>query len=1012
MIRTRDIHTSRKVACIACGLLAGTASALGAQTLIASVMGWSQWSHPLAIAGGVAAGLSLGAGLMTFLCRLVGLAQRLSAEQRAHQAITSATLAGAHAVAWGRAAGAHQLSEISPSVEQLLGYPRDAWLAPGAWHRFVLQEDAAEARDAYREGALSEHPFEVTYRMRHQDGRIVHVRDRAAVVQTTDGQHELRGLLQDITKENETLTRIRASEMNFRGIFEQAAIGIALCDAKGLIEQANGRLSEILGIDKLALTGRRFDDVLLPAAKVPKSASAVPGETRQCVRENGETVWVHVAMSSHPGDGATRGPVIATVQDITATVVTARALEAEEQRLRTVLATLGEGVIMRDADGRVLMHNTAAAQIFGLSDAQMNEFQPGSDLVHFLREDGEPYATGDLPPMQSLTDGEGHSGVIGIRRIDGRIRWLWAHSKPIADEDGHPMAVVTSLADITRLREAETRLRLADRAIDHSADAIMITSAEGLILRVNPAFTRVTGYTAEEAVGHTPALLRSGRHDHAFYAALWESIRRTGSWQGDIWNRHKDGSLFAERLSISAVRDTAGRLSHYVAVFADVTEAREKEQRFAHMAQHDALTGLPNRSLMADRLERALSRAARDERAVALMYLDLDGFKAINDAMGHAVGDQLLQQVAKRLRQCVRESDSVGRQAGDEFLIVLPDLEDGGQSSQVAQKIIHALASPLKLGERHVETSASIGIAIFPDDAKDAETLLNRADTALYHAKDSGKNTFRYFTEAMNMESEQRMRIEQLVRRALLTNGLSIRFQPRQHLVSGAVSAMQAIGLWHDTLLGDIEPSRFIDTTGDLELVRAVDEWTLDRACEEAARWRAAGHPCPVAVRIGGRHFRQESLAQSVLEILERHKLPGEYLEIEFPERVLHYEDCVVANNLRRFGQQDIRLSVVEFGTGYNTLTRLKQFGIARLKMDRSLLTALNESEDQMAIMRAIIDVGRHLKIEVLAEGLESDRQRERLIAAGCTHGQGGLLAQPMSPEEAGVLLQARIAAQ
>ena len=1004
MQRNRDIHTA-KTACLAGGIMAGIATACGTQTLIASAMAWPQWTQPLALGGGAVLGIGLGVGLTVVLCRVLRRAARLADEQRAFQAITHATLAGAHAVAWGRAVGASQLSEISPNVEQLLGYPRETWLSPDAWHRFVHPDDAAWARQAYRDGTRSEAPFEVTYRMRHQDGRIVPVRDRAAVVYTADGLRELRGLLQDISDESDTLARVRSSEENFRGIFEQAAIGIALCDRDGVIEQANDRLCDILGQDKPAVLGCRFDALARPAGKRPRSASAAPGETREALRADGETVWLHVSISTRDDRASRDGATIATVEDITASVRTARALEAEEQRLRTMLATLGEGVIMRDARGGMLMYNSAAARIFGLSDAQMQDFHPGSNLVAFLREDSEPYATDELPPMQSLIDGDGHSGVIGIRRADGHVRWLWAHSKPIVDDNGQPVAVVSSLADITRLREAETRLRLADRALDHSADAIMITSAEGLILRVNPAFTRVTGYTAEEVIGHTPAILRSGRHDAAFYTTLWETIRRTGSWQGDIWNRHKDGSLFAERLSISAVRDGSGRLSHYVAVFSDVTEAREKEQRFAHMAQHDALTGLPNRSLMADRLERALSRAARDERSVALMYIDLDSFKTINDAMGHAVGDQLLQQVAKRLRQCVRDSDSVGRQAGDEFLVVLPDLEDGRQASQVAQKIIHALASPLKLGDRHVETSASIGIAIYPIDADTAETLLHRADTALYHAKDAGKNTFRYFTESMNAESEQRLRIEQLVRHALVTNTLSLRFAPRRHLVSGHICAMEALCLWHDTLLGDIEPDRFIGPAGDLDLIRAVDEWMLDRACEEAARWRAAGTACPVVVRIGLRHFRLESFAQTVHDALEKHALPGTSLEIEFQERVLHDNDTVVIAGLQRLRALGVHLAVMEFGTGYNTLTRLQQFGVGRLKMDRSLLAGLLESDEHMAIMRAIIDVGRHLKIDVLAEGLETDGQRERLIAAGCHHAQGGLVGHPMAASEALELL-------
>ncbi len=993
--------TPKALSCALTSVLGALVAALGTQALLSAVLGVPAWQHPLALIASLAAGI--GVGLCFDHCRrkLLSHAHASRAEEAATRAIVAATLEGAHAVAWGRGIGTHALSEVSANVEQLLGYPRDAWLAPGAWHRFVHPDDAPTARTAYQSGTRKAVPFEVCYRMRHRDGHVVHVRDRVAVVRTADGEDQLRGLLLDITDEHEAMLRVQASEAHFRGVFEQATIGIVICNTDGLIQQSNKRFCEIVGRDAQALVGTRFDALVAPtsSSQTRRGAPSESPASMRCQRPDGTEVWMHVSLSVQNDAHGRPRSLLATVQDITHLHRATAGLAAEESRLRAVLSTLGEGVIMRDADGRVIVHNTAAARIFGLTDDEMAAFSADNKLVRFLREDGEPYAHDELPPMRTLCDGEGHSGVVGIIRRDGTTRWLWVHSKPVAPQADAPPAVVTSIADITRLREAETRLRLADKAIDHSADAILITTAEGLILRVNPAFTRVTGYTADEVIGHTPAILRSGRHDETFYANMWESIRRTGSWQGDIWNRRKDGALFVERLSISAVRNnTARRVSHYVGVFSDVTEVRTQQQRFAHMAHHDSLTGLPNRSLMADRLAQALSRAMRNQRQVALMFLDLDRFKEVNDTLGHALGDALLKGVADRLESCVRDSDSVARQAGDEFLVLLPDLEEGSHAGQVASKILTALATPLLIDGHRVQTSSSVGIALFPGDAHDADTLLSHADTALYHAKAAGRNTFRYFTESMNAESERRLQLEQQLRSAIAEDALHLVYQPLRNLADGRIVAVEAVCRWQCAVLGDIVPATFIANTGDLALLKALDQWTLKAACQEAARWRADGAPeVRMAVNIAARHFRQDALIDTVRETLAAAGLPAERLEIELPERVLHETDPVVANTLHALKSMGVRLVVDEFGTGYNTLTRLKQFHIDRLKMDRSALAELEHSEDHRAIMRAMIDLGRHLKIEVLAEGVETPCQHEHIVAAGCQLGQGVFLDVPMS---------------
>ena len=988
-------------------LAAGVAAALTTHNAIAAPDPGT-WATSAALA----AGLGASTFAVWWLCRRsTRQAHTRSAALGAQQAVLSATLDGARAIPWHKPLGAPALSEVSPNIEHILGYPSATWRMPGAWQRAVLPADLDTARRAYRDGLGGDAPFEVSYRMRHKDGSIVHVRDRVMRVRSTDGTDMLYGLLIDTSTEQRALIELRASESRFRGVFEQAAVGIVICDANGVFARVNARFCEIVGRTEGELIGHRFDELSPPdthtadnalfAALLDGSRHTVQCEKR-LARPNGQTVWAQLSISAEVDAAGALHSVLTIVQDVTRRHVASAALAEEERRLRTVLDTLGEGVVMRDRSGKVILSNAAAARIFALSDAEMASFTLDKPLVHFLREDGDPFPPQELPSMRTLADGEGHSAVQGVVRHDGTVRWLWAHSKPILGAEGTPTAVVTSIADITRLREAETRLRLADKAIDHSADAIMVTTAEGQILRVNPAFTRVTGYTAEEVIGRTPALLRSGRHDATFYAAMWESVRRTGTWQGDIWNRRKDGSIFAERLSISAVRNTTGRLSHYVAVFSDVTEARVQEARFAHMAQHDSLTGLANRSLMEDRLLQAVRRADRSSRPLALLFLDLDRFKEINDTLGHAVGDALLKAVAVRLLACVRASDSVGRQAGDEFLILLPELEDPRQAGQVAGKIVAELAAPFTIDDHQIHTSFSIGIALFPTDAGDAETLRQHADTALYHAKAGGRNTYRYFTETMNADTRRRHESEQQLRVALAAGTLRMSYQPLRQMNDGRIIAMEAQCHWHDTRFGDMTPARFGDIAGDSALLIALDGWALETACREAARWHAHGATgVRVAVNLSLTALRSEALPATIKASLEAAGLPPSQLELEVLEAMLRDTESRLGDNLAQLKALGVRLVIDHFGSDQNTLTRLGQLGIDRLKIDRSFLADPDATSGNTGIVRTFVELGRNLGIEVVADGVDTDTQQSHVLAAGCSVGQGALLGPPMNAEEA-----------
>ncbi|MCZ4304229.1 EAL domain-containing protein [Zoogloeaceae bacterium G21618-S1] len=678
---------------------------------------------------------------------------------------------------------------------------------------------------------------------------------------------------------------------------------------------------------------------------------------------------------------------------------------ADLAALNTVIATLDEGVIISASNGQTLASNDAAAHIFDLDPAQMDAFHIDRPPVKFLRTNGLACPSASLPPQQSLADGQVHEAEFNIVQPNGTRQWVKLHARPIVLAGA---AVVTAITDVTHQRQTDARLRLADKAIEHSPDAIMITTAEGLILRVNPAFTRLTGYRLDEVIGHSPALLRSGQHDTAFYTAMWNSVRRSGRWEGEIWNRHKRGHLFAERLSISAVEDTPGHVSHYVAVFSDITEAKTEAARISHLAQHDALTGLPNRSLMSDRLNHALHRSQRHRAVVALLFLDLDRFKTVNDTFGHAVGDLLLQQVAARLTGCVRESDSVGRLSGDEFMVVLTDLVDAEQAGQVARKILASLDSPFEIEGHRIQATFSIGIALYPNDAGSAKDLHHHADTALYHAKASGRNAFRYFTEAMNTRAEQRLNMEHHLRGAIAKGELSLLFQPLTRIDDGRVVAMEALCRWHSPVLGDILPDSFIPVAEGCGLIVDLDYWVLEHACHELSIWQTHGATeVGVAVNLSSLHFRREGLVDEVRAVLARTQIPASRLELELSESTLLQGGPEVTATLNSLKAMGVHLVINDFGVGYSSLAHLRRYQIDRLKIDRRFIQAMEHTGDDAAIVRALIELGQSMRIEVLAEGVETDGQRRGVLAAGCLLAQGQLMGAPMTAETTLALLTA-----
>lgn len=549
--------------------------------------------------------------------------------------------------------------------------------------------------------------------------------------------------------------------------------------------------------------------------------------------------------------------------------------------------------------------------------------------------------------------------------------------------------------------------KVADKFFEHSAEGVLITDADSTILNVNESFSRVTGYSRDEVVGQKTNLLKSGRQSQQFYHQMWQSLRDNGHWEGEIWNRRKNGDVFLEWLSISAIRDDRNAVSHYVAMFTDITAERENERQLKHLAYYDGLTDLPNRMLFLDRLRQSVVQAERGRHKMALLFIDLDRFKMVNDLFGHKAGDDLLVEASARLRDCVRASDTVARLSGDEFTIILPEVPDPQSAAQVAQKIIDRLAIPYHVDGQEVFITSSIGIALYPNSARSAEGLTKSADIAMYHAKSLGRNNYQFYRAAVNEGTAELFTLENSLRRALEREELEIDYQPQVDIETGRVSGMEALLRWRHPEKGLIMPSDFIPVAEETGLIVPIGEWVLRHACAQNVAWQKSGFPpMRMAVNISARQLRLHTLAEKVAEVLDETGLDADWLELELTETMMMRSTEDIIGILRQLKSIGVFLSIDDFGTGYSSLSYLKRFPVDTIKIDRSFIQGVDSDFDDAAISQAIIALAHSLRLKVIAEGVETEKQLLFLREHQCCDAQGYYFSRPMSARAITELLQ------
>jgi len=587
---------------------------------------------------------------------------------------------------------------------------------------------------------------------------------------------------------------------------------------------------------------------------------------------------------------------------------------------------------------------------------------------------------------------------------------LWAESlTTFPDKEGHKKGIIASIHDISQKRHLEEQVKLSATAFQYIPEGVMLTDADNDIIQINPAFTLLTGYTAEEILGKNPSILNSGKQTKEFYKILWDSLHTHNYWEGEIYNRRKSGEVYSESLKIIVIKNVQGQITHYMAIFRDLSAQKEAQKHINFLAHYDPLTKLANRTLFSEQLQHVIDKSQRNHSGLSLLFIDLDHFKKVNDTLGHKAGDLLLVKVAHDIKTCIRKSDHAARLGGDEFVVLLEDLPIDQVSSNtavVAKKIITLLSQEYTLDNNAAHIGASIGIASYPEDVPEnvdiASSLLQCADMAMYHAKAEGKNNFQFYSKELNQKARHKARLEKDLRQAIQLKQLYLQYQPQYNLITQSIESFEALLRWEHPELGYINPNEFIHIAEESGLIIEIGLWVLETAVQQLLIWQKTITPnLFMAVNISVKQLEDNQLIDYLTELLNKTQIPAPYIELEITENISIDEHSNTSKTLDKLYDLGVQLSMDDFGTGYSNMNYLKKLPINRIKIDRCFISGIPQDNSDQAITQAIISIARHFNFNVIAEGIETKEQEEFLLSQGCFTGQGFLFSRPLSAEKA-----------
>jgi diguanylate cyclase (GGDEF)-like protein/PAS domain S-box-containing protein len=797
---------------------------------------------------------------------------------------------------------------------------------------------------------------------------------------------------------------LRSSERSYRLLADNSTDMIARLDQNGRFLFATPACRELLGCDSEQMVGLCLADVLQGGAGTVSemlTSLQLTGATLTRVvsgrRSDGRDLWIEITLK-YTQDGNSQQEILLNGRDVTQRYNYQLAIESVHRRNSLILEAAGEGLVSVDRDKRVRYVNELACRILGQEE---HELAGQYCYDTFCQRDSltsERSSQDNCPFLATLKDGDTRQGQMQIRAEPHRQLQLQYVCSPLLENGVIDGCVIVFSEVPDKALSSEETDATTQAMLNQAQEAVMVTTGVGCIVSVNRAFTEITGFSSKDAVGRTPSILKSGIHTPHFYTELWKQLNGKRRWSGEIWNRRKNGEIYPQWGSISSILDAHGKVQNYVAVFSDISKAKQAEEKLFHLANHDALTGLPNRLSFVDALNQTLERCKRNGQSAAVLFVDLDRFKIINDTLGHAVGDSFLKIVANRLLACARSHEFVARWGGDEFILTLENISSRDGVGDAVKRILQDLSEPFYLDGHELVPTASLGISIYPEDAQRPSDLIKAADTAMYRAKERGRNDFEFFSADMVEDLDTKLTLSTDVRHAMQEEQFFLAYQPQVDPRNGSIKGVEALVRWRHPTRGVLLPGEFLGTVEELGLMNELGNWVLKAACRQMQEWNLQAVPIPrVAVNVAPTQLR-DSFVATVQNALQSSGIAPQQLELEITEGALESGEKArkITTALRTLG---VLLSVDDFGTGYSSLAHIKLFPISCFKIDKSFIDGVPSNLDDVTIVRTILALGSSFKVEIVAEGAETVEQVEFLKSEGVTNIQGYYFAKPMAPQ-------------